>query len=91
MSQISQINDVIAFLLQALTPGEHFELIAASSVPFRVEERPRAIYCATGGTATVIDLHGHTEADVPFTTGGVIPCRFSAITSISGAVLYGIR
>ncbi len=91
MSGISQVNDVMAALLAAMVPGEHFELISASSIPFTKETQPHSIYCAVGGTATVIDLHGHSEAGVTFVAGSTVPCRFSAITSITTAVLYSIR
>jgi 2'-5' RNA ligase len=91
MSQISQVHDVVAALLKLMVPGDHFELIVASTTPFTDENRPRAIYCGVSGTATVIDMHGHTEAGVPFIAGSEIPNRFSAITSITSATLYGIR
>jgi hypothetical protein len=91
MSQISQINDVVAALIGLLTPGEHFSLITASTTPFTRETQPRAIYCAVAGTATVVDLHGNSESGVTFVAGSTIPCRFSAVTSITDATLYAIR
>jgi hypothetical protein len=89
MSGISQGVDVIAALQALMAPGEHFEKITASTVPFTAP--PRAIYCAVGGTADVVDLHGHAEAGVTFVAGSTVAGMFSAVTSITSASLYGIR
>jgi hypothetical protein len=89
MSQISQVNDLIASLLAMTVPGEHFELVS-DPTRFTKTTKPRALYVAVTGTATVVDWHGHSESSVTFTTG-YHPCNFQKISSISGATIYAVR
>lgn len=81
MSQLSAILGVES--------GTHFELITASATPFASPYK--GFYIAVAGTATFVDMSGHSEAGVTLVAGTVMPVSLSAITSITSATIYGIR
>ena len=66
----------------------HFEEITAAPTP--LDPRPRAIYIAVGGTATLVNENGTSEADVALVAGTIIPCQFAGISSITDAKIYGL-
>lgn len=65
--------------LRLITPG------ASELVP-----SPAGLYIATGGTISITNQDGTTEATVPVATGTTIPIQPKKITAASSAVVYGL-
>jgi hypothetical protein len=89
MTEITKLRKGAQFWGEEILPGTHFDLVV-DGVEFDEDRRPRALYVAVTGTATITDWSGHAETSVTLIVG-YHPISVKKISSISSAVIYAVR